>query len=66
MRSVPTDHPGPSGPADPSAPPAAAADVVEDDGTVPDKQLSRWRNEGGAWLPGSGPTGSPSRHSAPP
>ena len=24
----------------------------EDDGTVPEKQLSRWTNEGGSWHPG--------------
>jgi hypothetical protein len=24
---------------------------LKDDGSVPDKQLSRWKNEGGSWLP---------------
>jgi hypothetical protein len=24
---------------------------VEDDGTVPEKQVSRWTNEGGSWRP---------------
>ncbi len=23
----------------------------KDDGTVPDKHVGRWKNEGGAWLP---------------
>ncbi len=23
----------------------------EDDGSVPDKQIARWKGEGGAWLP---------------
>ena len=24
---------------------------VEDDGTVPEKQISRWTNDGGSWNP---------------
>lgn len=23
----------------------------KDDGSIPDKQISRWKNEGGSWLP---------------
>ena len=35
----------------PGAEPAliAAAQVIEDDGSIPDKQIARWKNEGGSW-----------------
>jgi hypothetical protein len=34
-----------------SSPDRALETEPKDDGSVPDKQISRWKNEGGSWLP---------------
>lgn len=41
-----------AGTAEPDEPPDPEPDPeVEDDGSVPEKQIQRWKNEGGAWHP---------------
>lgn len=35
---------------DPGRQPLASA-TTRDDGEIPDKQIQRWNNEGGSWLP---------------
>jgi urease accessory protein len=49
-RHTPTD-PGPMAPHRHGPPPDPASQKVEDDGSVPEKQIQRWKEEGGSWHP---------------
>jgi|tagenome__1003787_1003787.scaffolds.fasta_scaffold20325979_2 hypothetical protein len=55
MRPEPRDDPAPSEPEgtedDEGSAHPSPGQRVEDDGTVPEKQISRWKNEGGSWHP---------------